>query len=74
MKLRPWLCHRLVTRNTSLWNCLSRGSKGKVMATPDCQLDYIWNELQSRIGELTYGLDLEAGRHEFMIWTLAWRS
>jgi hypothetical protein len=39
-----------------------------------CQLDFIWNELQSRIGGLTCGPDLETGRHKFLTWILAWRS
>jgi hypothetical protein len=30
------------------------------LATPSCQLDYIWNELQSRIGRLTSDPNLEA--------------
>jgi hypothetical protein len=30
------------------------------MAIPGCQLDYIWNELQSRIEGLTCDPDLEA--------------
>jgi hypothetical protein len=38
------------------------------------QLDYIWNELQSRIGKLTCDPDLEAGRYKFLTWILAWRS
>jgi hypothetical protein len=29
---------------------------------PGCQLDYIWNELQSRIGRLICDPNLEAGR------------
>ena len=33
-----------------------------VVAIPDCQLDYIWNELQSRIGKLTSDPYLEAWR------------
>jgi hypothetical protein len=33
-----------------------------VVAIPGCQLDYIWNELQSRIGCLTSDPNLEAGR------------
>jgi hypothetical protein len=32
------------------------------MAIPDCQLDYIWNELKSRNEGHTCALDLEAGR------------
>jgi hypothetical protein len=43
-----------------------------VVAIPGCQLDYIWNELQSRIGRLTSDPYLEAWRklreedcHEF---------
>jgi hypothetical protein len=39
------------------------------MAIPGCQLDYIQNELQSRIGRLTYGPDLEAGRYKFPTWS-----
>ena len=31
-----------------------------VVAIPGCQLDYIWNELQSRIGRLNYDPNLEA--------------
>ena len=33
-----------------------------VVVIPGCQLDYIWNELQSRIGKLTSDPNLEAGR------------
>jgi hypothetical protein len=33
-----------------------------VVAIPGCQLDYIWNELQSRIGRLTSDPNLEVGR------------
>jgi hypothetical protein len=44
------------------------------MTIPGCQLDYIWNELQSRIEELTCDPDLEAGRYKFLTWILAWRS
>jgi hypothetical protein len=45
-----------------------------VMVIPGCQLDYIWNELQSRIGGHTCDPDLEAERHKFLTWILAWRS
>ena len=45
-----------------------------VMAIPGCQLDYIWNKLQSRNGGLICNPDLEAGRHKFLIWILTWRS
>ena len=38
-----------------------------VVAIPDCQLDYIWNELQSRNGGHTCDADLEAGRHRLLI-------
>ena len=48
--------------------------KDGVMAIPGCQLDYIWNELQSRIGRVTCDPDLEAWRHKFLTWILAWRS
>jgi hypothetical protein len=34
-----------------------------VVAIPGCQLDYIWNKLQSRIGRLTSDPNLEAGSH-----------
>jgi hypothetical protein len=44
-----------------------------VMAIPGCPLDCIWNKLQARIGGHTYDPDLEAGRHKFLIWILAWR-
>lgn len=40
------------------------------MAILGCQLDYIWNELQSRKGGHTWDLDLEAGRHRVLIWML----
>ena len=33
------------------------------MAIPGCQLDYIWNEIQSRIGGHTCDADLEAEKH-----------
>jgi hypothetical protein len=45
-----------------------------VMDIPGCHLDSIWNDLQSRIGGLTCDPDLEAGRHKFLTWILAWRS
>jgi hypothetical protein len=40
------------------------------VAIPGCQLDYIWNELQSRIGRLTCDPNLEAGRYKFLTWIL----
>ena len=40
-----------------------------VVGIPGCQLDYIWNELQSRIGRLTYDPNLEAQRYKFLTWT-----
>ena len=47
--------------------------KDGVMAIPGCQLDYIWNELQSRIGKLSpVSSHLEAGRYKFLTWLLAW--
>ena len=45
-----------------------------VVAIPSCQLDYIWNELQSRIGRLTYDPNLEAQRYKFLTRILTWRS
>jgi hypothetical protein len=44
-----------------------------VMVVPGCQLDYIWNELQSRIRGLTCNPDLEAGRQKFPTWNLGWK-
>jgi hypothetical protein len=45
------------------------------MAIPGCQIDYIWNELQSRIGGLTYVIQiLRLEDTSFLIWILAWRS
>jgi hypothetical protein len=44
------------------------------VAIPGYQLDYIRNELQTRIGGLTCDPGLEAGRHKFLTWILAWRS
>jgi hypothetical protein len=42
---------------------LCQVDKGWIVVTiPGCQLDYIWNELQSRIGRLTSDPNLEAGR------------
>jgi hypothetical protein len=38
---------------------------------PVCQLDYIWNELQSRIGRLTSDPNLETERYKFLTWILA---
>ena len=45
-----------------------------VLAIPGCQLHYIWNELQYRIGRLTSYPNLETGRYKFLKWILAWRS
>ena len=39
-----------------------------VVAIPGCQLDYIWNELQSRIGRLTSDPYLEAWRSLYGSW------
>jgi hypothetical protein len=44
-----------------------------VMAIPGCQFDYIWNKLQSTIGRLTCGPNLEAGRYKFLTRILAQR-
>ena len=44
-----------------------------VMAILGCQLDYIWNELQSRNGGHTCDPDLEAGRFRLLTWILTWR-
>lgn len=45
--------------------------KGPRVAIPGCQLEYIWNELQSRVGGLTCDPGLEAARHKFLILILA---
>ena len=45
----------------------------KLVAIPGCQLDYIWNERQSRIGRLTSDPYLDLGL-EILIWILVWRS
>jgi hypothetical protein len=37
-----------------------------VIIIPGGQLDYIWNEVQSRIGGLTCDPDLEAGRYKLL--------
>jgi hypothetical protein len=42
--------------------CFANWILGIVVAIPGCQLDYIWNELQARIGRLTNKPNLEAGR------------
>jgi hypothetical protein len=44
-----------------------------VMTIAGCQIDNIWNEVQSRIGRLTCYPDLEAGKYKFLTWILAWR-
>jgi hypothetical protein len=43
-----------------------------VIAIPGCQLDYIWNELQSRNRGHTCDPDLEAGRHRLLTQILTW--
>jgi hypothetical protein len=54
---------------------LCQVDKGSVVvATPDCQLDYVWNELQSRFGRLIFDPNLEVGRYKFLTWILTWRS
>ena len=45
-----------------------------VLAILGCQLDYKWNELQSKIERITCDLDLEAERYKFLTWILTWRS
>jgi hypothetical protein len=45
---------------------------GCVTAIPGCQVDYIWNELQLRNGELTCDPDREAGRLRLLTWILTW--
>jgi hypothetical protein len=36
------------------------------MVHPGCQLDYIWNELQSRNGWHSSDLNLESGRNRLL--------
>ena len=43
---------------------------GVVMAVTSCQLDYNWNELQSRDGGQICDQDLEVGRHRPLTWVL----
>ena len=43
-----------------------------IMASPGCQLDYIWNELQSRNGGQTCDPYLEAGRLRLPTQVLTW--
>jgi hypothetical protein len=45
-----------------------------VVVITGCHLDYIWNDLQSRIEKFTCDLDLETGKYKFLTWILAWRS
>jgi hypothetical protein len=55
----------------SYFNCTMQ--KVIVMAIPNCQLDYIWNELLSRYGGHrghTYDPALESGRQRLLIWNL----
>ena len=42
------------------------------MAIPGCQLDNIWNELQSRNGGHTCDPDLKAGKHKLLAWIYTW--
>ena len=43
-----------------------------VVAIPGCQLGYIWNYLQSRIGRLACDTNIEAQRYTFLTW--AWHG
>jgi len=82
----PWVWSRLVIKCeplsfsslhgflSCLDDCRNASLKGGVKAIPGCQPDCIWNELQSRIGGLACDPDLEARRHTFLTWILAWRS
>ena len=45
-----------------------------VVAIRGCQLYYISNELQLRIGRLTSDSNLMPGRYKVLTWILAWRS
>jgi hypothetical protein len=55
------LCFNGFHGNVLLQKCMS-SPKVSVVAIPGCQLDYIWNELQSRIGRLTSDPYLETWR------------
>lgn len=48
--------------------------KGPRVAIPGCQLEYIWNELQSRTGHHTCDTHLEDEGQKFLTWILALRS
>jgi hypothetical protein len=47
--------------------------KEVTVAIPGCQLDYIWDELQSKIGRLTCDYNLKAGRYKFLTCILGYR-
>jgi hypothetical protein len=53
---------KYISNNTVFHRHLKVKLLGTLVAIPGCQLDYIWNELQSRIGMLTSDPNLEAGR------------
>jgi hypothetical protein len=53
---------------------LSVSSYIGVIAIPGCQLEYIWNELQSRTGHHTCDTHLEDEGQKFLTWILALRS
>jgi hypothetical protein len=52
----------LSATGTGLGFPIARWINPHVVAIPGCQLDYIWNELQSRIGRLISDSYLEAWR------------
>ena len=45
---------------------VKRARRAPVMAIPGCQLDCIWNELQSKSGGHICDPDLEEGRHRLL--------
>jgi hypothetical protein len=57
----PWLSRRMYLSQT-VYTIPHRGDMWAVVAIPGCQLDNIWNELQSGIGRLTSDPYLEAWR------------
>ena len=72
LTLKPFFLAFIVP--TTAFSKTTNEDKEVVMAIPGCQLDYIWNELQSRHGGHTCDPDREARRHSPRNRILAWRS
>jgi hypothetical protein len=69
-----WDSRKTTNKQTNKHKTVFLFLSGTVVALSGCQLDYIWNELQSRIERLTSDPNLEAWRYKFLTWILAWRS